>query len=115
MAAINSRAKGKRGELELAAFFRAHGFDEARRGVQYKGGADSPDVVGLPGYQVECKRVERGNLYDWLDQATNDSGPGHVPLVCHRRSRSDWVAILPLDQFLALVKRHDELLNERGT
>lgn len=102
--AINSKAKGKAAELELAAFFREHGFDEARRGVQYKGGSDSPDVTGLPGYHVECKRVERGNLYDWLDQAKRDAAPDIVPLVCHRRNHREWVAILPLEDLLYLIE-----------
>lgn len=101
---MNSRAKGKVGELELAAFFREHGFDDARRGVQYKGGGDSPDVIGLPGFHVEGKRVESGNLYTWLDQAKRDATPGNVPLVCHRRNRREWVAILPLEDFLRMVK-----------
>ena len=44
---MNSRTKGKRGELELAKALRLYGYD-ARRGQQYHGGADSPDVIGLP-------------------------------------------------------------------
>jgi Holliday junction resolvase len=40
-----SREKGKRGELELAAELRRLFGIEARRGVQYCGGGDSPDVV----------------------------------------------------------------------
>lgn len=102
---VNSRQKGKVGELELAAFLREHGFDEAKRGVQYRGGGDSPDVVGLPGFHVECKRVEAGNLYHWLDQAYADSdGTGRVPVVAHRRNRRQWVAILPLDEFLKIIR-----------
>lgn len=109
---MNSRAKGKGGELELAAFLREHGF-EARRGVQYTGGSDSPDVVGLPGYHIECKRVENGNLYTWLDQAKRDSsGTGKVPMVAHRRNRREWVVILPLDDFLNMIKELEALRND---
>ena len=104
---MNSRAKGKQGELELSAYLRGHGFDEARRGVQYQGGGDSPDVVGLPGCHVECKRVERGSLYDWLDQACHDAADGRVPLIAHRRNRRQWVAILNLDDFLKLIGGKD--------
>lgn len=101
---MNSRAKGKAGELEAAIFLREHGFDEVRRGVQYRGGGDSPDLVGLPGCHVEVKRVERGSLYDWLDQAQRDSaGTGRIPVVAHRRNRKEWVAILPLADFLKLI------------
>lgn len=103
MGKINSRNKGKCGELELAEFLRAHGF-EARRGQQFKGGPGSPDVIGLPdGYHLECKRVEAGNLYNWMEQARRDAGPGVTPIVAHRKNRQDWVAILPLEVLLKLL------------
>ena len=104
---INSRSKGKRGELQLAAFLREHGF-EAKRGVQHKGGADSPDVIcdvlAALGIHIECKHVEAGNLYTWLEQATRDAGPGKTPLVAHRRNDREWVAILPLDKLLEMIR-----------
>lgn len=58
---MNSRAKGQRGERELADFITAAGFP-ARRGQQFAGGPDSPDVVcpGLP-FHIEAKRTERLN------------------------------------------------------
>lgn len=99
---INSRQKGAAGERELASYLRERGFD-ARRGQQFRGGADSPDVVGLPGWHIEVKRTEKGNPYDWLDQAVNDAG-GNLPVVCHRRNRRDWIAVLRLDDFLRLQK-----------
>ena len=46
---MNSKRKGKAGELEAAAELRRVLGVEARRGVQHAGGPDSPDVVGLPG------------------------------------------------------------------
>lgn len=102
---INSRAKGKRGELELAAFLRGYGID-ASRGVQYKGGVGSPDVVtSLSEVHFEAKRVEAGNPYDWLDQAIRDAGATKMPVVAHRRSNRDWIAILPLSDLLLLLKR----------
>jgi Holliday junction resolvase len=100
---VNSRNKGKRGELELAAFLREHGFPDARRGQQFRGGADSPDVVGLPGIHIEVKRVESGQLYTWLDQSIWDAGKGEIPVVAHRRNDREWVAILLLQDFLKLV------------
>ena len=101
---INSRQKGKVGELEIAEFLREHGFPGARRGQQFSGLGDSPDVVGVPGVHVEVKRVEKGNLYDWMAQAKRDAKEGNIPVVMHRRSRQDWVAILPLDEFLKMVR-----------
>ena len=98
----NSKRKGKVGELELAAFLREHGF-EARRGQQFKGTPDSPDIVcNIPGFHIECKRVENGSLYDWLEQAKADAG-GDRPLVCHRKNHREWVAIMPLEDLLTLL------------
>lgn len=100
---INSNAKGKSGELELAGFLRAHGFD-AWRGQQFQGGSESADVetVGLNEFHLECKRVEAGSLYTWLKQAIGDAGKGKFPVVAHRRSREEWVAIMRLEDFLFL-------------
>lgn len=100
----NSRAKGKRGELELAAFLRKYGLS-ARRGQQFQGGAGSPDVVcdGLAGYHIEVKRVEAGSLYAWLDQADRDRGPQQVPVVFHKKNHRKWVVIMPADAFVSLV------------
>lgn len=109
---MNANRKGKVGERELAKFFREHGFSDARRGQQYQGSADSPDVVGLPGHHVECKRVEALSLYAAYDQAVRDSGPGDVPLVAHRKDGTPhhpkpWLAILSLEDYLLLVRERD--------
>ena len=103
---INSRQKGAAGERELAQFLREHGV-EARRGQQFHGGAGSPDVVAeLPGVHLECKRVEKGSLYDWMAQATADAGES-IPVVAHRRNRSGWVAILRLEDLVKLLKERN--------
>ena len=108
---INSRAKGARGELEFAALLKSHGF-EARRGQQFSGGGESPDVVSnVPGVHWEVKRVEAGNPYVWLKQACRDcmENIGVMPVVAHRRSNENWMAILPMEAFLDLVKKANEL------
>lgn len=96
---INSRQKGKAGELELANYLLARGYP-ARRGQQFSGGTDSPDVVcpDLP-FHIEVKRTEVTKLYDWLAQAKRDN-PSKPSLVCHRKNGGQWLAILPLDEFL---------------
>jgi Holliday junction resolvase len=55
---LNSNQKGKRGEREAAAFLTDEGFP-ARRGQQFAGGTDSPDVVceSLSGLHFEVKRT----------------------------------------------------------
>lgn len=102
---INSRDKGKVGELELRDFLRQHGYANATRGQQFHGGAGSPDVVcpGLEDFHLECKRVESGSLYKWLDQAIRDAGSDKVPIVAHRKNRKEWVAVLRLEDLLNLI------------
>ena len=70
---MNSREKGKRGERQWRDELRANGF-RARRGQQFSGSADSPDVVcdDLPWAHFEVKAVERLSIYDAMDQAVHD-------------------------------------------
>jgi Holliday junction resolvase len=98
-----SRQKGKRGEREAAAELAVVFGCEARRGVQYQGGPDSPDVV-LEGVavHVEVKRTETLSLYAATDQARDDAG-GKIPLVLHRRNGKAWVAIVELEHLPALA------------
>ena len=98
-----SREKGKRGERAVAALFREYGFTDAKRGQQYHGGPDSPDVVGVPGLHIEVKRTERLNLYDALAQAKRDAGED-LPVVIHRKNDSEWVVILSFDDFMKLYR-----------
>lgn len=100
---INSRNKGCNGEREVRDLIRAHGF-AARRGQQFSGSPESPDVIhSIPGIHVEVKRVESFSLYPALDQARRDSPVGHTPTVWHRKSRREWVVVLPAEDFLTLV------------
>lgn len=99
-----SREKGKRGERqcrdELAEVFRC----AARRGVQYQGGADSPDVVlsGVP-VHVEAKRTERLLLWAAVDQAKAEAGAGETPIVWHKPNRRDSVVIVETSRLYDLA------------
>jgi len=100
-----SRNKGKVGERELAhELTRVLGVS-ARRGVQFRGSSDSPDVIAdIPDVHIECKRTERFRLYEALEQAVEDAG-SHVPVVIHRQSRKPWVAVIRLDDLPTLVQK----------
>lgn len=100
---INSRTKGKTGELELAALLRSFGF-AARRGQQFAGGGDSPDVVhSIPHVHIEAKRTEVLHLWAALDQANRDKKPDDVATVWHRKNGKPWVVILDAKAFLAML------------
>ena len=101
---MNSRSKGKKGELELAKELRKYGFD-TRRGQQYCGANGDADVVGLPGMHIECKRVERLNVENAMRQAEADAKKGEIPVVMHRANREEWKVTLRLKNFMEV--RHD--------
>lgn len=100
---MNSRAKGCRGERLWRDFLRAFGL-EARRGQQFSGGKDSPDVVcpDLPDVHWEVKFVNAGNPYNWLDQAIRD-GTGKTPIVAHKRNNRDWICVIKADDLVRLL------------
>ena len=90
--AINSKRKGKQGELEWAKFCRENGF-ENRRGQQYSG-LEGEDCVGLDGIHQEVKRVEKLNIYEAMEQSEKDAKKGQLPIVAHRRNRKFWLVTM---------------------
>lgn len=100
---MNSKAKGGRGERELAEKLRGYGYD-SRRGQQFQGGPDSPDVTGLPGIHIECKRVEKLNIHEAMKQAIRDAAGRFLPAVFHRRNRGEWLVTMRLDDWMEIYK-----------
>ena len=100
---INSRQKGASAEREIAKILREYGY-EARRGQQYSGFNGDADVVGLPGYHIEVKRVENLNLDKAMDQSVRDAKEGETPIVAHRKNGKEWKVTLHLEDFLKLIK-----------
>jgi Holliday junction resolvase len=99
MGKINSKNKGKRGELEWAKWLRDNGCPDARRGQQYAGGSESPDVVGgIGGLHFEVKRTEQIRLVEAIEQAKNDAGNSKVPVVVWRKNNYPWYLIIPADR-----------------
>lgn len=115
----NSRAKGARGERQWRDELRANGYD-ARRGQQFSGSPDSPDVIceALAWAHFEVKAVERLNIYDAMDQARRDAGSAaptgqkKVPLVAHKRSHRAFLVTMEAETFFRLLR--GELPPEAG-
>lgn len=103
-----SQRKGRAGELELARFLQGYGYDvQPGRAVSY--GA-TPDISGLPGIHIECKRAEQLRPYDWMAQAERDAvrfGDG-LPAVFFRRSRSPWLVVMKLEDWLKIYRIQSE-------
>lgn len=108
---MNSRNKGAAGERELAGKLREYGY-ECRRGQQYCGANGDADVVGLPGIHIECKRVEKLNLYDALDQSVKDGKEDEIPTVFHRKNRRSWLVTMQLEDFMKIYGRYRGCLIE---
>ena len=101
--ATNGKRKGKAGELELAHKLQEYGYD-AKRSVQYNGKDGQADVVGLPHIHVECKRQEKLNIYDAIEQAKRDAKNGDFPTVFHRKNRCNWLVTMELNEFMQLYE-----------
>lgn len=99
----NSKQKGARGERELSSKLKEYGYN-TRRGQQYCGANGDADVVGLPGIHIECKRVERLNIYDAISQAKADKKENELGAVFHRKDRSEWLVTMTLDEWMKLYK-----------
>ena len=100
---MNSRNKGKRGELELANLLKTYGYD-TRRGEQYSGINGDADVVGLPGIHLEVKRVEKLNIDNAIDQSIRDARYGEKPTVMHRKNGKQWLVTMPLIDWMDMYQ-----------
>lgn len=108
--ATNGKRKGKKGELELAHKLKEYGYD-TKRSVQYNGKDGQADVLGLPHIHIECKRVEKLNIYDAIDQAKRDAKNGDKPTVFHRKNRCNWLVTMELDEFMEIYEAYREAKN----
>lgn len=106
-----SRDKGKRGEQELAGKLREYGYN-CRRGQQYAGANGDADVVGLPGIHIECKRVERLDLYGAVQQAHSDSRLAEIPVVMHRRNNCNWLVTMELEDWMEIYREWEASQDE---
>ena len=61
-------------------------------------------MIGIPGLHIECKRVEKLNIDDALEQSIRDAKDGELPVVMHRKNRKPWKVTLELDEFMKLLK-----------
>lgn len=115
----SSQRKGRKGEFELAAILREHGYDvQAAEPLNY---GTIPDLTGLPHVHIECKRAETTKIWDWFFQAQADAKKFNDgrPAIFFRRSRSPWMVCMELSDWLELYKRHEcrcgGHCNERST
>lgn len=74
-----------------------------------------PDLTGLHGIHIEAKRCEQVRLSEWMAQAERDAAhfQDGAPAVFFRRSRSPWLVVMKLEDWIKLYRKggcDDELL-----
>lgn len=103
----SQRAKGVRGELEIAHMFQDAGF-RAKRGVgQWQSASTCPDVIldDLPQYWIEVKRGAQTRPLEALEQATEAIGDRSlIPVAICRNDGGKAAATMWLIDWLRLVE-----------
>ena len=99
-----SQRKGRAGELELAKELQRLGYN-VHAGKPRSYGSE-PDLTGLPGVHIECKRNERLNVPEAMAQAVRDAErfQDGAPTVFHRRNRSGWLVTQRLEDWMEMHK-----------
>jgi hypothetical protein len=98
------RRKGLEGEREVAAVWRANGFDV--RGLEGEG---DHTVIRTTWRKMpltihsEVKRTETCRPWAWYEQASSEAPAGAVPVVAFRRSKSPWLALIELEDLARLL------------
>ena len=96
--------KGKAGEREFANLLKSLSI-EARRGRQYCGLPESPDVIGPDGLYIEVKRRKRITIQAHLAEARATAGGLAVPVLAHRRDREDWMVTIYAADLVKFARR----------
>lgn len=106
--AINSRAKGQRGEREVRDFLQKVVDEvaaekkmlwapEVKRNLMQsmEGGHD---LVGIPGLAVEVKFCEHPQVDKWWEQTLKQAHrAGGLPVLIYRKTRNPWQVVMMVD------------------
>ena len=98
-----SRRKGRVWNNAVVNWLRDNGFPSAER-TEYLD-AQTGDILGIPGWSLECKNGQRTELAAWVDQSTEQAETAGVPYhaVIHKRKGVGDVGkayvTMPLDVF----------------
>jgi hypothetical protein len=82
--------------------------EDVRVAVRSEPGTDiklSPLGRRLFPYSVECKNVERLNIWSALAQAQTNTGEGTTALLVFGRNRTEPHVALPLSEFIKLIRK----------
>lgn len=109
MGKINSKQKGKNGELEFVHECEKYGFKKVYRTAQTNGKLEQSlaDCEGLEGIHIEVKRVEALNIDKAMEQSIRDTKTKkekRLPVVFHRKNRKPWKATMLFEDWVKIYK-----------
>ena len=110
---MNARQKGARGERLWRDELCEAGFT-ARRGQQFAGGTDSPDVIceELANLHMEVKFVQALNLDAACAQAERDAGKKSW-IVAHKKNNKTWKVTMDSCLFFQLLREGMDCLKQK--
>lgn len=110
---INSKRKGKKGELYVVNRFKEEGYD-CNRTVQFKGNTGrADDIEGIDYIHAEVKFVEKLNLIEAMNQAVRDSLASDrkaMPTVFHKKNYHELMVTM---RFTDWIKLYNEYYSSR--
>jgi len=80
--------------------------DDVKTAIMGESGEDihlSPAARLRFPFSVECKNVERLNVWEAFAQASKNSG-AYVPILVMKKNLRDPLVVIPLDEFMLLTK-----------
>jgi len=109
-----SKRKGSSRELEWVHYLKKRGITSARRTSQFNGKtgglSDVVTDVELPRIHHEVKGGQQLNIHEAVAQAIRDAKAlGLVPVVAHRKNRTDWVVTMHAEDWLKFALAFEEV------
>lgn len=114
---MNSKQKGKRGELYVVREFKKAGY-ECNRTAQFKGNTGrADDIEGIDYIHAEVKFVEKLNINVAMDQAVRDSQASErdaMPTVFHKKNYGDLLVTMRFEDWLKLYNEYYSGMKLKG-
>ena len=106
---INSKRKGKKGELYVVNRFKEEGYD-CNRTAQFKGNTGrADDIEGIDYIHCEVKFVEKLNLMEAMNQAVRDSLASDrkaMPTVFHKKNYHELMVTMRFTDWIKLYNEY---------
>ena len=109
-----SKRKGAAAERQASKLLSEAGYP-SRRGCQFSGGKDSPDIVCADlkdVFHFEVKHVEKLNLLEAYKQACEDSKGLSVPVVMHKKNSTPWMITMSFEHWKEMLRSYVPISEE---